>query len=167
MFYLKPCNSFMDLDEYEMFQEIPKYENGNNNKFNGTSFKEFKNLMLYEEKYKNLMSYVFYEDDYPIGRVSINLEKSPFFQDRFNSDIGYTIRPSKRNKGYANIMFDLALEVCKENKLDQITVTCFEDNVPSNKVIEKNGGVLSQKVGNINVYKLDISQKNKLVRVRK
>ncbi|WP_019413774.1 GNAT family N-acetyltransferase [Paenisporosarcina sp. TG20] len=55
--------------------------------------------------------------------------------------IGYGIRPSERNKGYASYLLKEALIKCKELHMGQVLVTCDEDNIGSAKVILNNGGV--------------------------
>lgn len=60
--------------------------------------------------------------------------------------IGYFIRPSERRKGYGYKILELSLEKAHEIGLKKVMVTCNDDNIGSQKVIEKNGGVLKDKV---------------------
>jgi predicted acetyltransferase len=55
--------------------------------------------------------------------------------------IGYGIRPSERNKGYASYLLNKALTKCKELQISQVLITCDEDNIGSTKVILNNGGI--------------------------
>ena len=55
--------------------------------------------------------------------------------------IGYAIRPSERGKGYGNKILELALPEAKKLGIADVRITCNVDNIPSAKVIEKNGGV--------------------------
>jgi predicted acetyltransferase len=57
--------------------------------------------------------------------------------------IGYNIRPSERRKGYGTLQLRLGLEKARELGLERVLVTCDDDNLPSAKIIEVNGGVLS------------------------
>ena len=50
-------------------------------------------------------------------------------------NIGYSVRKTERNKGYAKQMFKLALEKCKGLKIKKVLITCDEDNIASEKVI--------------------------------
>lgn len=59
--------------------------------------------------------------------------------------IGYYVTPSERNKGYGALLLYLALEKCKKINLNKILITCDEDNIGSNKIIIKNGGILQSK----------------------
>lgn len=54
--------------------------------------------------------------------------------------IGYDIRPSFRNRGYATEMLALALEKARQRGLDWVLLTVAPPNRPSIRVIEKNGG---------------------------
>lgn len=60
--------------------------------------------------------------------------------------IGYEIRPSKRKMGYGSKILALALPKARELGIDRALVTCDDDNVGSAKIIEKNGGILENKV---------------------
>ena len=57
--------------------------------------------------------------------------------------IGYNIRPGERRKGYGTLQLRLGLEKARALGLARVLVTCNEDNLPSAKIIEANGGVLT------------------------
>jgi predicted acetyltransferase len=50
--------------------------------------------------------------------------------------------PSERQKGYGYEILDLLLNELKHQKITRVLLTCFEDNVASEKIILKSGGVL-------------------------
>jgi predicted acetyltransferase len=60
--------------------------------------------------------------------------------------IGYDVRPSMRGKNYATIALGLCLKEAKKMGLEKVLLTCDDDNIPSIKTIEKNNGVLQDKV---------------------
>ncbi|KKP87491.1 MAG: hypothetical protein UR90_C0003G0008 [Parcubacteria group bacterium GW2011_GWC1_35_8] len=62
--------------------------------------------------------------------------------------IGYAIRPSERKKGYGTKILELALSVAKSLGIEKALLTCDDDNFGSGKIIEKNGGILENKVDN-------------------
>lgn len=68
------------------------------------------------------------------------------FLENYGGHIGYSVRPSHRNKGYGTQMLRLALEKAKNLGIENILVTCDEDNLASARVIEKNGGKLADVV---------------------
>ncbi|MFA6322330.1 MAG: GNAT family N-acetyltransferase [Candidatus Buchananbacteria bacterium] len=60
--------------------------------------------------------------------------------------IGYIIRPSFRKKGYGTKILQLALLKAKKLGLKKVLMTCDDTNTGSQKIIEKNGGVLENKI---------------------
>lgn len=58
----------------------------------------------------------------------------------YGGHIGYSIRPSERKKGYARQMLRDCLKICKKANLQQVLITCREDNEASRRVILANGG---------------------------
>lgn len=67
--------------------------------------------------------------------------------------IGYAIRPSERNKGYGTKILALMLQVAKDMGINRVLLTCDDDNVGSAKIIEKNGGILENKIEHERVLK--------------
>jgi len=83
-----------------------------------------------------------------IGTISIRHELTPFLRS-FGGHIGYGIRYSECNKGYGTMLLGMVLGYCRDVlKLQRVLVTCDDDNPASARVIEKNGGVLEDKVVN-------------------
>ena len=56
--------------------------------------------------------------------------------------IGYTIRPSERRKGYGNLILRELLREARKKGIKEALLTCDEDNLPSRKIMERNGGEL-------------------------
>lgn len=76
-----------------------------------------------------------------LGRVDIRHQLNEYLKNK-GGHIGYDIRPTQRRKGYGSLALKYGLEKAKELGLEKVLVTCDVDNVASNKVIQKNGGVL-------------------------
>ena len=57
--------------------------------------------------------------------------------------IGYSVRPSRRRRGYATLMLRLSLPVANGFGIDPALITCDDTNVASRRVIEANGGILA------------------------
>ena len=74
------------------------------------------------------------KDNYIVGMIDIRHYLNDFLK-QFGGNIGYSVRKSERNKGYAKQMLKLALEKCKELKIKKVLITCDEDNIASEKVI--------------------------------
>lgn len=64
----------------------------------------------------------------------------------FGGNIGYSIRPSQRRKGYGAMMLELLLEKCREFGEKKVLVVCDKRNEASRKTILKNHGVLENEV---------------------
>lgn len=60
--------------------------------------------------------------------------------------IGYSIRPTERRKGYASEMLKLCLKEARELGLSSVLITCDVDNIASETVIRKAGGVLENSI---------------------
>lgn len=61
---------------------------------------------------------------------------------RTSGHIGYSIRPSERNKGYGKLQLKLALDFIKSIGVKDVLITCDESNLISAKLIESCGGEL-------------------------
>ncbi len=68
--------------------------------------------------------------------------KKTRFTETFQGQIGYGVLPSKRKCGYGTLMCKLLLEEAKKFGFKDLIITCRDDNVGSQKIIEKNGGKL-------------------------
>jgi len=80
------------------------------------------------------------EQDQVIGAVNIRHElNDKLFQS--GGHIGYGIRPSERQKGYATKLLALALHKTKELGIPKALVVCDATNIGSERTIRNNGGV--------------------------
>lgn len=64
----------------------------------------------------------------------------------FGGHIGYSIRKSERQKGYATEMLGLALKECDKLNIKKILITCYKDNIASAKTMINNGAILENEV---------------------
>ena len=82
-------------------------------------------------------------DNKIIGVIDLRHYLNGFLSD-YGGHVGYAVRPSERNKGYASEMLRLSLEYYKELGVERVMIGCYKDNVASIRVIEHNGGVLEK-----------------------
>lgn len=80
-----------------------------------------------------------------IGMIDLRHELSGYLL-KYNGQIGYSIRPSDRGKGYAPQMLSLILKEAKYLGFKRVLVCCNKDNIQSAKVIQKCGGLLENEV---------------------
>jgi predicted acetyltransferase len=64
-----------------------------------------------------------------------------FLEDE-GGHIGYDVRPSERQQGYGTLLLRLTLDKARDLGLKRVLITADGPNVPSWRIIEKNGGVL-------------------------
>ena len=84
--------------------------------------------------------YFLMNDKKVVGAIDIRHELTE--ELKFDGgNIGYSIRPSERNKWYATIGLKLALEKCKELGMKKVLLTRRQNNVWSAKAIILNGGI--------------------------
>lgn len=83
--------------------------------------------------------YVRQTDQTIVGMIQFRHELNNLLRN-FGGHIGYSIRPTERRKGYAKRMFAACLDVCRKQKLQEVLVTCKEENEASRRTILANGG---------------------------
>lgn len=64
----------------------------------------------------------------------------------YSGHIGYSVRPSMRGRGYGTEILRLGKEKAKKLALYKILLTCKKNNEASQKVIERNNGVLEKEI---------------------
>ena len=78
-----------------------------------------------------------------VGMIDIRHTLNQFLRE-YGGHIGYGVRPTERNKGYATEMLRLAIEYCKEIDIEKVMLACYKKNEASGKTIEKCGGILEK-----------------------
>lgn len=79
--------------------------------------------------------------DRAIGFLNLRLMLNKKLLEK-SGHIGYSIRPSQRNKGYGKQILALGLQEAYRKNIREVLVTCHESNVASRAIILANGGIL-------------------------
>ena len=131
---MKPHNMmFMNTEEVDVIQK----------------FKDDRDREKLPKDYVPAYNYFLVDDDIFLGVIMIRIELTDQLLN-YGGNIGYGIRPHYWKHGYGTKLLELGLIKAKELiDADKVLITCDDDNVGSYKIIENNGGVLDNKVINI------------------
>ena len=102
------------------------------------------------------------EDNRIVGMANIRTKLNQKMM-QFGGNIGYSIRPTERKKGYNKINLYLALKVCSEYGIATALLDADADNIASWKTMEALGGCLlrEESVENhkmIKFYTIDVEK---------
>jgi predicted acetyltransferase len=92
-----------------------------------------------------------------VGEVFLRFGLTPALEED-GGNVGYHIRPTARNRGYATQALRLALALLRQRGVPEALVTCDEHNLASIRVIEKCGGSRIADSSICRRYLIDTSQ---------
>ncbi len=133
--YIKNNITTYNLDDPDKVDVIKKSEN-------------FRYAIDLPEGFVPQITYWLVQNDEFLGQIGFRPKINDFLFN-YGGHIGYFVKYSKWNKGYGTKMLSMVLEKAKKLGLKKVLITCDDNNIGSSKVIEKNGGILENKVKNI------------------
>lgn len=107
-----------------------------------------------EEKVPTKTMFLVNENNEIIGMTNIRLALNKKLRER-NGNIGYSIRPTKRRKGYNKYNLFLALIECQRVGLKKVMLDCEKSNLGSSKTIQALGGVLEREYLDIELNEIE------------
>ena len=164
MFELVELNLDMGIDEYNMYQDIPRHESGSENDCFGIPYSDFKDYLKKEIDRKNnevtyddtpTISYIMYVDGVPVGLICLRTKLDDNWM-KWSGNFYYRVRKSCRNKGYGTKMLSLALKEFKKLGFSVVYGQSSKGNEYSRKVIENNGGIFLRENNGTRYYKIII-----------
>lgn len=85
------------------------------------------------------------EDRKIVGMITFRHEFNDFTRE-FGGNIGYSVHPNERRRGYSKRMLIECLKVCRAFGLEQVLITCRVENEASRRTILACGGVYEKTV---------------------
>lgn len=98
-------------------------------------------INLPENRVPSIQFVLFDEPGNALGFLNLRLRLNEGLLN-YAGNIGYSIRPSERGKGYAKEALRQGLQIAKEKNIHRALVTCSTENPTSRAVILANGGQL-------------------------
>lgn len=164
---LKALSLQNGLDEYGMLQDIGRQEYGFTNDVQGMPYDVYRQWLAREDGYArgvNLpagwiaqTTYFLYIDRRPVGIGRVRHESSELLERRGVGNVGYGVARAFRGRGYGSILFAGLLDRCRALGYDAIKVFPAIENAATNRVIQKNGGILFGTLnGEKNIYRIPL-----------
>lgn len=86
------------------------------------------------------------KDNKIVGIIDLRYHINTPILSTWGGHMGYYVRPTERNKGYAKEMVRQNLKNCKNLNIRKVLITCNTDNLASEKAIIANGGIFEKTV---------------------
>ena len=147
------------MEYKEQVMEYREFFKNNNEKLSGCA--ELEDVSSYEEwiDFDRRRSKIYGKDYVPstvclcirvkdnklVGIIDFRHHLTDFLLN-YGGNIGYSIHPNERKKGYATEMLRLMLIKCKEHGKKEVLLTCDKENIASSKTMIANGASLENEV---------------------
>jgi predicted acetyltransferase len=87
--------------------------------------------------------YIRKSDEHIVGMINYRRTDDEKLAD-YAGEIGFSVRPTERNKGYAKAMLKSCLGKCSDRGISSVTLTCNRENMASKKAIIACGGTFER-----------------------
>ena len=135
---------FWDVEDFS----YEEWLEGNRNKEMG--------IGLPENRVPSIQFVLFGESGRALGFLNLRLRLNEGLLN-YAGNIGYSIRPSERGKGYAKESLRQGQQVAKEKNIKKALVTCSVNNPASRAVILANGGLLEDVRNGVERYWIEVA----------
>lgn len=151
----------------DMMEEFEKYQSPHDGGFWDTenfSYEDWLETNMQKEMGINLpenrvpsIQFVSFDDvGRALGFLNLRLRLNEGLMN-YAGNIGYSIRPSERGKGYAKETLRQGLQVAKAKNIKKTLVTCSVNNFASRAVILANGGILEDVRNGVERYWIEVA----------
>ena len=113
-------------------------------------------INLPENRVPSIQFVLFGESGRALGFLNLRLRLNEGLLN-YAGNIGYSIRPSERGKGYAKETLRQGLQVAKEKNIKRTLVTCSVNNPASRAVILANGGLIEDVRNGVERYWIEVA----------
>ena len=134
---------FWDVEDFS----YEEWLEGNRNKEMG--------IWLPENRVPSIQFVLFGESGRALGFLNLRLRLNEGLLN-YAGNIGYSIRPSERGRGYAKEALRQGLQLAKEKNIKRALVTCSVNNPASRAVIRANGGLIEDVRNGVERYWIEV-----------
>ena len=149
------------IEVWSMLREIGPGENGFGNEGHRVPFSGFVSYLHGRLDMKNgidlpdgrvrMTTYWLFAGERPVAMCKLRHVLTESLR-RVGGHIGYCVRPSERGRGYGTAVLHLVLRAAAALGIDEVLVTCQEDNLPSRRAAERNDAEIEQVESGIVYY---------------
>ena len=120
-----------------------------------TNMQKEMGINLPENRVPSIQFVLFGESGRALGFLNLRLRLNEGLLN-YAGNIGYSIRPSERGKGYAKETLRQGLKLAKEKNIKKALVTCSVNNPASRAVILANGGLIEGARNGVERYWIEV-----------
>ena len=164
--YLRRASADDGVEIWSMIREIGPGQNGFHNEGYTVPYSRFHDFLVrivdmqhgrgLPEGYVPQTTFWAFVGSRPVGISKLRHRLTDALR-RTGGHIGYSIRPSERRRGYGTAMLRATLAEAARLGIETTLLTINEDNRPSWRLVERNGGVLVRRAEGKRYYDVPTS----------